>query len=90
MAHDLQKNLEFGFADMSQTEEWWTANEYYLVEGDNLVVGEWHTYTFDLTATDVLNRADLNQMYLRFGGGGHGAGATIYVRNLILNKTIFY
>jgi len=80
---DLQKNLEFGFADMSQTEEWWTANEYYLIEGDDLDVGEWNTYTFDLSATDVLNRADLDQMYLSFGGGGHGVGATIYVRNLI-------
>jgi len=79
---DLQKNLEFGFADMSQTEEWWTANEYYLIEGDDLVVGEWNTYTFNLADTEVLNRDDLDQMYLRFGGGGHEVGATIYVRNL--------
>lgn len=79
---DLQRQFEFGFADLSQTEEWWTANEYYLTEGDDVVVGEWTTYTFDLSATDVLNRTDLDQMYLRFGGGGHGVGATVYVRNL--------
>lgn len=80
---DLAKNLELGFADMSETESWWEDNEYYLVEGEDLVTGEWHTYTFDLADTDVLNRTDLDQIYLRFGGGGHEVGATIYVRNLI-------
>ena len=80
---DLAKNLEFGFADMSQTQEWWTANEFYLIEGDDLVIGEWNTYTFELANTDVLDRQDLDQMYLRFGGGGHTVGATIYVRDLI-------
>lgn len=79
---DLQKNLELGFADMSQTESWWEDNEYYLVEGADLVVGEWNTYTFNLADTEVLDRQDLDQMYLRFGGGGHEVGATIYVRNL--------
>ncbi len=79
----LEKKLEFGFADMSQTESWWEDNEYYLIEGTDLVIGQWNTYTFDLSATEVLNRTDLDQMYLRFGGGGHEDGATIYVRDLI-------
>lgn len=78
----LQKHMVFGFADLSQTEEWWTSPEQYVVEGDDFVVGEWTTYTFDLTATEVLNRADLDMIYLGLGGGGHAAGGTFYVRNL--------
>jgi len=79
---ELVKNLEFGFADMSQTESWWEDNEFYLVEETDFVVGEWHTYTFDLSATDVLDRTDLDQMYLRIGGNGHVAGGNFYIRNL--------
>jgi PKD repeat protein len=79
---DLQKHMVFGFADMSQTEEWWTSPEQYVVEGDNLVVGEWTTYTFELANTEVLNRADLDMIYLGLGGGGHTVGADFYVRNL--------
>ena len=78
----LQKHMVFGFADLSQTEEWWTSPEQYVVEGDDFVVGEWTTYTFDLTQTEVLNRADLDMLYLGLGGGGHAAGGTFYVRNL--------
>ncbi|MGM0566022.1 MAG: PKD domain-containing protein [Bacteroidota bacterium] len=78
----LQKHMVFGFADLSQTEEWWNSPEQYVVEGDDLVVGEWTTYTFDLTATEVLNRDDLDMLYLGLGGGGHDVGATFYVRNL--------
>lgn len=79
---DLQKHMVFGLADMSQTEEWWTSPEQYVVEGDDLVVGEWTTYTFDLSNTEVLNRDDLDLLYLGLGGGGHEVGATFYVRNL--------
>jgi len=79
----LQKHMVFGFADLSQTEEWWTSPEQYVVEGDDFVVGEWTTYTFDLTTTEVLNRADLDMIYLGLGGGGHAAGGTFYVRNLM-------
>lgn len=79
---ELMKKIELGFADMSQTEQWWTDNEYYTVVEEGLVVGEWTTYTFDLSTTDVLNRTDLDQMYLRVGGNGHQAGGTFYVRNL--------
>ena len=80
---DLQKHLVFGFADMSKTEEWWNSPEQYVVEGGDFVVGEWNTYTFDLTATEVLNRTYLDMIYLGIGGGGHNVGATFYVRNLI-------
>jgi len=78
----LQKHMVFGFADMSKTEEWWTSPEQYVVEGADLVVGEWTTYTFDLSNTEVLNRADLDMLYLGLGGGGHEVGADFYVRNL--------
>ena len=83
---DLEKHLVFGFGDMSQTEQWWTDIEQYEVSDSSdtpdLVVGEWTTYTFDLTATDALTREDLDMIYLGIGGGGHSAGANFYIRNL--------
>ena len=77
----LVRQFVFGFADKSQTQEWWTSPVQFLVQGDDFVVGEWTTYTFDLT--DVKARTDLDMIYLGIGGGGHEAGGTFYVRNLI-------
>lgn len=79
----LVRQFVFGIADKSQTEEWWNSPEQYLVEGTDFVVGAWTTYTFDLSTTDVLTRTDLDMLYLGIGGGGHNAGGTFYVRNLI-------
>lgn len=80
---DLQKHMVFGFADPSETEEWWTDIEQYVVEGDDFVVGEWTTYTFNLGDTEVLTRTDIDMIYLGLGGSGHDAGGTFYVRDLI-------
>lgn len=77
----LARHMVFGFADQSQTEEWWNSPVQFVVENDDLVLGAWETYTFDLT--DVLTRDDLDMIYLGLGGGGHTAGGTFYVRNLI-------
>lgn len=77
----LVRQFVFGFADKSQTEEWWTSPVQFLVEGEDFVVGAWTTYEFDLT--DVKARTDLDMIYLGIGGGGHEVGATFYVRNLI-------
>lgn len=77
----LQRHMVFGFADQSQTQEWWTSPVQFVVEGDDLVLGEWTTYTFDLT--DAKARADLDMIYLGLGGGGHTATGTFFVRNLI-------
>lgn len=77
----LQRTFVFGFADMSETQEWWGSPVQFFTSGDDVVVGEWTTYTFDLT--EVKEREDLDMIFLGFGGGGHEAGGTFYVRNLI-------
>ncbi|MFN2395917.1 MAG: PKD domain-containing protein [Bacteroidales bacterium] len=77
----LQRMFVFGFADMSQTQEWWTSPTQFFTENDDFVVGEWTTYTFDLT--EVKERADLDMIFLGMGGGGHEEEGIFYVRNLI-------
>ncbi len=79
----LQRVFVFGFADLSQTQEWWNSPTQFFTEGDDVVLGAWHTYTFDLT--DVKEREDIDMIYLGIGGGGHDAGGTFYVRNLIFD-----
>jgi PKD repeat protein len=76
----LVKHIVFGFADMSQTEEWWNSPTQFVVEGDDVIVGEWTTYSFDLT--DVKARTDLDMIFLGIGGGGHNATGIFYVRDL--------
>jgi PKD repeat protein len=76
----LQRHLVFGFADMSQTQEWWNSPVQFIVDGNNLVVGQWTTYEFDLT--DAKARQDLDMIYLGIGGGGHEVGGEFYIRNL--------
>ncbi len=77
----LQRHFVFGFADMSQTQEWWGSPVQFVKENDDVVLGEWTTYTFDLA--DVKAREDLDMIYLGMGGGGHTAEGIFYVRNLI-------
>ncbi len=77
----LQRFFVFGFADMSETQYWWESPVQFEVAGDNVVVGEWHTYMFNLTA--VKERDDLDMIFIGIGGGGHEAVGTFYVRNLI-------
>jgi PKD repeat protein len=77
----LKRHFVFGFADLSQTQEWWNSPVQFLKEGEDVVLGAWTTYTFDLT--DVKARTDLDMIYIGLGGGGHEAGGTFYVRNLI-------
>ena len=79
----LVRQFVFGFADMSQTQEWWNSPVQFLVAGDDFVVGEWTTYEFDLT--DVKARNDLDMIYIGIGGGGHGAEGIFYVRNLVFD-----
>jgi len=77
----LQRHIVFGFADLSQTQEWWNSPTQFIVQGDDVVLGAWTTYTFDLT--DVKAREDLDMIFLGIGGGGHDAGGIFYVRNLV-------
>jgi hypothetical protein len=77
----LARHFVFGFADQSQTQEWWNSPVQFVKEGDDVVLGAWTTYTFDLT--DVKARTDLDMIYLGIGGGGHTEGGTFFIRNLI-------
>jgi PKD repeat protein len=77
----LKKHIVFGFADQSQTREWWNSPTQFIVENNDVVVGEWKTYEFDLK--DVKERKDLDMIFLGIGGGGHNAGGTFFIRNLI-------
>ncbi|MBS4014360.1 MAG: PKD domain-containing protein [Bacteroidetes bacterium] len=77
----LQRTFVFGFADQSATQEWWNSPVQFVKSGDDVILGAWHTYTFDLT--DVKARNDIDMIYLGIGGGGHAAGGVFYVRNLI-------
>jgi hypothetical protein len=79
----LVRQFVFGFADLSQTQEWWNSPVQFLVEGEDFVVGTWTTYEFDLT--DVKARNDLDMIYLGIGGGGHVAEGIFYVRNLMFD-----
>lgn len=78
----LAKTVEIGFGDISETNnnEWWTdiANQK---TSEEVTLDTWTTLTFDLT--DAKARVDLDMLYLSMGGGGHAAGGTFYVRNLI-------
>jgi len=77
----LNRHFVFGFADMSHTAEWWNSPVQFVFENDDVVLGQWTTYEFDLT--DVKARDDLDMIYLGIGGGGHGDEGIFYVRNLI-------
>lgn len=77
----LKRHFVLGFADQSKTQEWWNSPTQFVTEGDDVILGAWTTYTFDLA--DVKARTDLDMIYLGIGGGGHEAGGTFYVRNLI-------
>lgn len=80
----LQKVMVVGFGDISETKGgWWTDNEEFSVATADIPEDEWKTYTFDLTA-DMKARADLDMLYIGIGAGGHDAGGTFYIRNLVL------
>jgi hypothetical protein len=81
----LNKNFVLGFADESQTQEWWTGLTQYVQE--DVPVDTWTTITFDLTAAPqtgplVAERTSVDMIFLNFGGSGHSTEAKFYVRNL--------
>jgi len=91
----LTKNLVVGFGDVSRTEEWWNGLIQYEAIADDLGLSEdtWHTVTFDLanptfssnTDERPYDRNDLDMFYIGFGGSGHFAPGTFYLRNLVIN-----
>ena len=88
---DLTQSFVFGFADVSQTEQWWT--DLYQWEQEVTDLDTWVTLTFDVTAPNTVSlgdgsnpttRTDLDMFYIGFGGGGHSTEATVYIRNLVI------
>jgi PKD repeat protein len=79
----MKRKIVLGFADQSHTPEWWTGHTQFELEGDDVVLGAWETYTFDLT--DVKVREDIDMIFLQIGDGGHTTTGTFFVRNLIFN-----
>ncbi len=89
----LTKNLVVGFGDRSQTEQWWTGLIQYEQDGSGLAEDTWHTVTFDLATPAFssnagetpFDRNDLDMVYIGFGGSGHAAPGTFYLRNFVIN-----
>jgi hypothetical protein len=77
----LRRTIEFGIADQSATEQWWIDFILFSLYNSDVVLGAWTTYTFNLT--NVKARKDLDMIFLQNGSGGHNAGGTFYIRNLI-------
>ena len=82
---DLNQNVVLGFADESQTQEWWTALTQYVSE--EVPLDTWTTITFDLTTPAqqgplVSERTSTDMIFLNFGGSAHSVEGTFYVRNL--------
>ncbi|HSV89443.1 MAG TPA: PKD domain-containing protein [Bacteroidales bacterium] len=76
----LQRHIVIGFADVSQTQQWWQSPVQFVYTGDAVTVGSWATYTIDLTTAKA--RTDLDMIYVGIGGGGHTNGGTFFIRNL--------
>jgi PKD repeat protein len=85
----LTKKVIIGFADQSQTQQWWNGLIQY--ESDEIALGEWVTVTFNLDSPSYsstagqtpFDREDLDMIFVQIGGGGHTSTGTFYVRNLI-------
>lgn len=74
----LVKSVELGFADVSQTEEWW--NDVVTETKADVATDQWVTLTFDLTNAKA--RTDLDMIFIRLGGNGHTAPGKFYIKNL--------
>ena len=86
-ADGLKKEMSIWIADMSQTQEFWGSWVQYVIDPATIESDKWITYTFDLaTPSDgstgtPKDRVDLDLVGISFGGGGHNADGTIYLRN---------
>lgn len=88
----MTKNIQVWIADASQTEQFWTSWVQYDVPTDDIVVGEWKTYTFELESPNPegstgtpKTRTDLDNVGLIIGGSNHSVDGTFYIRNFIFN-----
>ena len=88
----MTKDIRLWIADASETEQFWTSWVQYDVPTDDVVVGEWKTYTFDLESPTAeastgtpKTRTDLDNIGLIIGGTNHAVDGTFYIRNFIFN-----
>ena len=91
----LTRNIVIGFGDVSQTEQWWTGLIQYEAISDDLGLGmdEWHTLTFDLASPAFsslagqtpFDRTDLDMVYIGFGGSGHTAPGTFFIKDFSID-----
>lgn len=87
----LNKNVIVGLGDflVNSSGNWWEDHAEYATVIDDTQLDSWVTLTYDVTMpnsganmTSPKDRSDLDMVYINIGGGGHGTGATFYVRNL--------
>lgn len=91
----LNRNVLIGFADVSQTEQWWMDLQEFSMGASDLPLDEWTTITFDLNSPDYVanpdngatpyDRNDYDMLYINIGGTNHPEVGTFYVRNLIVD-----
>ena len=86
----LSRKVLVGFADESQTEQWWT-DIYQYESADDLALDQWITLTFDVATPN--NREDspadrtgteLDMVYINIGGSDHNNTGTFYIRNFVI------
>jgi len=85
----LTKDVAIGFADKSQTEQWWTGHMEYISPGADFPEDEWVTITHEFStspsnATEggtLYDRTDYDMIFLNIGSGNHTQTGTFYVRN---------
>lgn len=85
----LTTNVIIGFADFSQTAQWWTDNREFVTDGSTIPMDTWTTITYDLNDVNagagtyaLYDRDDLDMIYINIGGTNHTDTGTFYIRNL--------
>ncbi len=88
----LTKEIAIIIANNHDTPEWWNHHLQYDVDPDQIVPGEWQTWTFQLDEPtsgpgiedgNPLERDDLNFFAITIGGAGHSEEGIFYIRNFV-------
>jgi len=88
----LTDNVFIGFGATTCPPDWWTDQHEY--QELDIAKDTWVTISFDLTAPDyvgntgngvtVMDRNDLDMIYIAIGGSGHTVGGEFYIRNFVI------
>ncbi len=91
----MTNSVIIGFADRSETEQWWTDHQQFENDGSAIPFDEWTTITFNLDSPSFVanadngatpyDRNDYDMIFLNIGGNDHNNTGTFYVRNLSLD-----